>query len=202
MYRAEDIDTLLGYIATVATNWNWHTRLIASTFTHTLVFNNRFILLTKSVWVDSLVDLISSQLLQDEIIEVRESSRQTLRDFIKWEFIQPDVRHRLIDDCKAKSLQLTANEPVELIRRHSGILGLCAFIYAFASTELPDFLPDVVLFLARRVSDPQPIQKTVTTALRFFKKTHEPFWIEHKLKFTEEQLTELANVLISSSCFA
>ena len=210
VYRPEDVPALLAYIRQVAANWNWHTRAVASTFSHTLVFNNRFILGQRPQWVEAMVDIILG-LLQDEVIEVRESARQTLRDYIKWDFFNDHgQRDRLIEQCKAKAMRpassLTASsseaESTEsLILRHSGILGLVAFIYAY-QTEMPDLLPDIVLFLARRVGDAQPIQKTVTTALRFFRKTHEPYWLEHKRKFSEQQLAELANVLVSSSCFA
>lgn len=206
IYRPEDVPSLIESIREVAANWNWHTRGVASTFAHTLVFNNRFILNQKPEWVQAMLDIVLA-LLADEVIEIRESARQTLRDFIKWDFfIDTTQRDDLIKTCKAKAAlncdPSTLDSPEVLIRRHSGILGLVAFVYACHPAEMPDILPDIVLFLARRVGDAQPIQKTVTAALRFFKKTHEPYWIEHKLKFSEEQLAELANVLISSSCFA
>lgn len=208
VYRPEDVPSLIADIREVAANWNWHTRAVASTFSHTLVFNNRFILNQRPEWVQAMLDIILS-LLADEVIEVRESARQTLRDYIKWDFFTDTTqRDELIRSCKEKAALVdnfstaALDSPEVLIRRHSGILGLVAFVYACHPSEMPDLLPDILLFLARRVGDAQPIQKTVTAALRFFKKTHEPYWIEHKRKFSEEQLAELANVLISSSCFA
>lgn len=111
-------------------------------------------------WIDSLIRLVLG-LLQDEVIEVRDSARTTLRDFIKWDIVSDERKRSLIQQFKANSLlqttDLSTGPTNELVLRHSGVLGLCAFVYAY-STELPDIVPDVVLFLSKRVSDPQPIQ--------------------------------------------
>jgi proteasome activator subunit 4 len=40
--------------------------------------------------------------------------------------------------------------------RHSGILGLCAFINAYPY-DVPEFVPDVFLHLGDHLNDPQPI---------------------------------------------
>lgn len=40
--------------------------------------------------------------------------------------------------------------------RHTGVLGLCAFISAYPY-EVPDFVPNVFEHLGAHLNDPQPI---------------------------------------------
>ena len=44
----------------------------------------------------------------------------------------------------------------EVIEKHSGILGLCAFVNAFPY-DVPDFVPDILMVLSDHLHDPQPI---------------------------------------------
>ena len=41
-------------------------------------------------------------------------------------------------------------------RRHSGVIGLCAFVNAFPY-DVPEFVPDVLMHLSGHLHDPQPI---------------------------------------------
>ena len=43
-----------------------------------------------------------------------------------------------------------------LVLRHSGVLGLCAFVDA-APYDVPEFMPDVLMFLSDLLHAPQPI---------------------------------------------
>jgi proteasome activator subunit 4 len=53
-----------------------------------------------------------------------------------------------------------------LKQRHSGILGLCAFINAYPY-DVPEFVPDVFLLLGDHLNDPQPIPVSVISFIAF-----------------------------------
>ena len=149
-------------------NWNWHVRYGAILFIHTFTFNNMLSLMQNQQWTDSLLKLVL-RLLSDEVIEVRISAQTTLQDFIKWDFVTDETKQSLIEKFKCCSLNSitdthnsgnddnSSNKNNDLVNKHKRVLGLSAFIYAY-STEIPDFLPDILLFLSKRISDPQPIQ--------------------------------------------
>ena len=44
----------------------------------------------------------------------------------------------------------------KLLCRHAGILGLCAFVNAYPY-DVPEFVPDILMFLSDYVHEPQPI---------------------------------------------
>ena len=44
----------------------------------------------------------------------------------------------------------------DLVSKHSGVLGLCAFVNAFPY-DVPDILPDILMVLSDHLHDPQPI---------------------------------------------
>lgn len=102
-------------------------------------------------------------LLTDERTEVRESTAETLSGLMHCEFVKID--DKLIKNFESKSnhkLNRIDNngkliiDPKDLTLRHSGILGLCACINAFPY-DVPDFMPDILVFLSNHMSDPQPI---------------------------------------------
>ena len=55
---------------------------------------------------------------------------------------------------KKKKKQKTT--PEDIVSKHSGILGLCAFVNAFPY-DVPDFIPDILMVLSDHLHDPQPI---------------------------------------------
>ena len=57
---------------------------------------------------------------------------------------------------KKKSQAMDTASLQMLKQRHSGILGLCAFINAYPY-DVPEFVPDVFLILGDHLNDPQPI---------------------------------------------
>ena len=84
---------------------------------------------------------------------------------------------------------------------HSGILGLCSLVEAYPH-DVPSFVPDVLMELQRHLHDPQPVPKTIKKTLQEFKRTHQDNWDEHKLKFTEDQLMVLTDLLVSQNYYA
>lgn len=47
-----------------------------------------------------------------------------------------------------------------LIKRHCGVLGLCAFVAAHPYT-VPSYLPEIFLLLGKHLNDPLPIPVSV-----------------------------------------
>ena len=84
---------------------------------------------------------------------------------------------------------------------HSGILGLCSLVEAYPH-EVPDFIPEVLMELEKHLHDPQPVPKTIKKTLQEFKRTHQDNWAEHKLKFTEDQLLVMTDLLVSPNYYA
>merc|ERR1711915_567695 len=94
-----------------------------------------------------------------------------------------------------------AKQTRAVIRRHSGIVGICAIVSS-CPYDIPPYLPRLLMVLGDRLHDPQPIPATVKRVLQDFKRTHQDNWIEHKEKFTEDQLTVLTDLLVSPSYYA
>ena len=70
---------------------------------------------------------------------------------------------------KTKKKKKTAEE---VVSKHSGILGLCAFVNAFPY-DVPEFVPDILMVLSDHLHDPQPIPVIIMT---FFKTVFGLFW--------------------------
>lgn len=58
------------------------------------------------------------------------------------------------------------------------------------------------MILAQHLNDPQPIPGTIKQILLDFKRTHYDNWRDHKLKFNEDQLTVITDLLVSPSYYA
>lgn len=118
--------------------------------------------MSNELWIEELTKLVLS-LLKDEIIEVRETAENTLNNLIHCEFIK--INNKLITDFKLdsnsvikKSIQNGFNslDTIYMAVRHSGILGLCSIINS-NPYSVPNFIPDIILFLTEHLNDPQPI---------------------------------------------
>ena len=55
---------------------------------------------------------------------------------------------------KKKKKQKSSTE--DIVSKHSGVLGLCAFVNAFPY-DVPEFVPDILMVLSDHLHDPQPI---------------------------------------------
>ena len=82
-----------------------------------------------------------------------------------------------------------------------GILGLSAMVEAYPY-DVPEFVPDILIELEKHLHDPQPIPKTIKDTFQEFKRTHQDNWQEHKLKFTDDQLVVMTDLLVSPNYYA
>jgi proteasome activator subunit 4 len=88
-----------------------------------------------------------------------------------------------------------------LVKRHAGVLGLSSLLQAFPY-DVPEWMPGVMVFLARYVSDPPPVSTTVKKVFGDFKRTHQDTWHEDQKQFSQEELEVLTDMLISPSYYA
>ncbi|KAI8048198.1 hypothetical protein BDF22DRAFT_703922 [Syncephalis plumigaleata] len=88
-----------------------------------------------------------------------------------------------------------------LHQRHAGALGLSSMILAFPY-EIPSWMPSVMIHLSKCLADPEPIKSTVRHTFAEFKRTHQDTWREDSRHFSEEQLEELTDLLVSPSYYA
>ena len=58
---------------------------------------------------------------------------------------------------KNKETGVVEVNAANLIKRHAGVLGLCAIVDS-CPYDVPAYLPDTLTFLCRFVNDPVPIQ--------------------------------------------
>jgi proteasome activator subunit 4 len=110
-----------------------------------------------------------------------------------------------LSKIKAKTKDATTNKMVlnmgNLIKRHGGVLGLCSIVNS-CPYDVPDYLPEIVTYLCEYTNDPAVIQTSVRKCLSEFRRTHYDNWAEHQLKFNENQLSTLSDILISPSYYA
>lgn len=105
-------------------------------------------------------------LLSDDRLEVREKAAQVLGGLLHCDFLDDQHRIELLTRFRKqisrklpRGLRATVLPEVDMaliVKRHAGILGLCAFVDAHPY-EVPEFLPDVLVLLGDHLNDPQPI---------------------------------------------
>lgn len=88
-----------------------------------------------------------------------------------------------------------------LIKRHAGVLGLSSLVEAFPY-DVPEWMPEVLVFLSGYFSDPPPVSTTVKKVFGDFKRTHQDSWHEDSKRFSQEELEVLSDMLISPSYYA
>ena len=62
------------------------------------------------------------------------------------------------DESKQSSLTTMNDDKMtkNVVLRHSGVLGLCAFVKAYPY-DIPEFIPDILVFLSGYIHEVQPI---------------------------------------------
>ncbi|CAD7093813.1 unnamed protein product [Hermetia illucens] len=214
----------LNKINDISKSSSWGARLAVIDALQVVVFHNMAIILSKPEWIEYVQDIVL-RLLEDTSLEVREKAAQVLGGLLHCSFLPATDKllERFKTKCKTKVVRTTLSrrslacgpsEPVrngrsgldsveaDAIRvRHTGVLGLCAFISAYPY-DVPDFVPDVFEYLGAHLNDPQPIPSTIRKTVGDFKRTHHDNWAMHQLKFTEDQLAVLSDLTIPPSYYS
>lgn len=110
---------------------SWQCRLSAIDILQVLIFNNMPIVLSQDSWVDRIQSLVL-RLLEDNTLEVRVKAAEVLGGLIHCAFLP--TTDKLLElfktKCQTKIVKRSAAVSLEnnIKVRHSGVLGLCAFV--------------------------------------------------------------------------
>ncbi|CAG0916740.1 unnamed protein product [Notodromas monacha] len=221
LYAADLVPTLLEQLKKTYEFESWKMRVSAMSFLQVFCFHNMFLIRPHQEWMSKVCHLVYSG-LKDERIEVRQKAGEVLGGLLHCKILQDHAQTELRNDLmkrvralgkRSSRMHVPSHEKMEsadsqleekrrlLVERHYVILGLCAFVNAYPY-EVPDFMPDFLMILGDHLNDPEPIPTTIKTTLNNFKRTHLDNWQEHKLKFSEDQLGVLTDLLVSPSYYA
>jgi len=209
LYNTNLLAPMLEVVKTTANASSWKTRVSTLDFLQAVIFNNFMLLCSNQLNHEHLrqavVKLVLNS-LNDDQIEVRVKAAQVLGGLVHCQFLNPPQYPGIITNFQ-KTLKLHCNKKQsvntrqQMTLRHGAVLGLCAFVTAFPHT-VPDFVPALLVYLGDLLHDKQPIPATIKKSLQSFKRTHQDNWAEHKEAFTEDQLIDLTNLLVSPSYYA
>lgn len=110
---------------------SWQCRLSAIDILQVLIFNNMPIVLSQETWIEQVKSIVL-RLLEDNTLEVRVKAAEVLGGLIHCAFLP--ATEKLLElfkkKCQTKIVKRNANYSLEnnIKVRHSGVLGLCAFI--------------------------------------------------------------------------
>ncbi|KAG0312267.1 hypothetical protein BGZ99_009606 [Dissophora globulifera] len=214
VYPAHLVATLVDLFCKILKqSTSWHVRNNVLPVLQIFFYTNLF-----SMDVDMMVKVMDavSEMLLDPQIEVRQLAATTLSGIVRCS--QRDATQKLILHFKKPllSTQLPSrnkrdrNGPKEalpegysdaLVKRHAGVLGLSSLLEAFPY-DVPNWMPEVMVFLSNYFSDPPPVSTTVKKVFGDFKRTHQDTWHEDQKRFSQEELEVLSDMLISPSYYA
>lgn len=210
----EVMPVALNAVKMMSEHSSWSARFTSLEFLQVLVFHNMSIILSNVSWIDCVKNIVL-RLLEDERLEVREKASLVLGGLLHCTFIADE--EKLLEKFKRKTKMrlhkknsqvdnATRNtEKIDAIRiRHTGVLGLCAFIRAHPY-DVPKYVPSIFEHLGFHMNDPQPIPMTIRKTLSDFKRTHYDGWTGmngHAQQFTEEQLAVLQDLTVPPAHYA
>lgn len=154
--------------------------------------------------VDRVMEVLV-ECLQDENIEVRETSATTLSGILrcsqkrsvitfKDRFVRIGLRTKLpkrSDPGYSDSMR----------RLHSAVLGMIAVLQAYPYAVEP-WMPSLIEKLSRFSSDPEPISTAIRKFAATFKKTHQDTWHLDQHLFDNDQAQALATMVTGTSYYA
>lgn len=183
-HSSEDFDTALNILETVANGRSWWARLACLDFAQPLLFYGLPMLCAQPERTVR-AEQFSLKLMRDSRLEVRVAAAKLLTGLMHCRALPDEERtlRSLKRSCRSK----------ELVERHCGVLGLCAYL-ASRPYSLGPRLGDVLAELARHTSAPDPVPATIRKALADFRRTHHDDWPKHREQLTEEELDLLADL--------
>ena len=186
---------------------NWQLKLGKLYLFQVLTFGNLFTVLSHGTLVAPAVRAVLLALLADERVEVRDQAAESLSGLVRCGFYSPAEVASLLEVFSEQlgpppqgRRDRKRVESGQLVRRHSGLLGLGAVVLAFPYS-IPPFLPDVLMLVGAFLQATPPLQSTAKHVLSEFKRTHWDQWEAHRGAFTDLQLADLRGMLVSPTYY-
>ncbi|XP_050354061.1 proteasome activator complex subunit 4-like isoform X2 [Nymphalis io] len=174
----------LTVLETLADGRSWWARLACIDFAQPLLFYGLPMLCDEPERAVR-AERFALKLMRDSRVEVRQSAAKLLTGLMH-------CRALPNEDMTLKSLKRSCRSK-ELVERHCGVLGLCAYL-ASRPYSLGPRLGNVLAELSKHTSAPDPIPATIRTALADFRRTHQDDWPNHREQLTEDELDLLADL--------
>ncbi|XP_048486309.1 proteasome activator complex subunit 4 isoform X4 [Plutella xylostella] len=184
-HHGEDsFDIALAAIEDVATSRSWWARLACVEFAQPLLFYG-LPMMCKEPSRAVRAEEFALKLMQDSRLEVRQGAAKLLTGLMHCQALPNEnaTLNKLMKFCRSK----------ELVTRHSGVLGLCAYLSS-RPYSLGPRIGIVLAELSRHTNAPDPVPSTLRTALADFRRTHQDDWPKHRENLTEEELDLLADL--------
>eukprot|EP00038_Savillea_parva_P004886 m.144688 g.144688 ORF g.144688 m.144688 type:complete len:1888 (+) comp11603_c0_seq2:145-5808(+) len=210
MSSRTQVTGVLETICTIADDESWHVRERALCFVQIFFFRNLFF-----VPKDMLSQLVVKS-LEDPQLEVRDLASATLSGMVRCGLVGDDllqqcvalsntkirkVKARRAASAEPSATPLTEQERRALVQRHAGILGVQAFVAGFPY-DIPSWLPDVLLGLATKIGDPEPLKASVKKTLGEFWRTHQDDRQALVEAFDEDQFATLRDLVVGYNYYA
>ncbi|GAB6022437.1 hypothetical protein CHUAL_006550 [Chamberlinius hualienensis] len=203
----EMVPVVLANVLQLSKSNSWRARKTLLEYLQILIFSNLFNILSFPNIIEEIKRVVVG-FLHDPRAEVQQIASQSLSGLFHCQML-------LVDEQILNSFTAWSNTPLQkgkaaasssaygdaLRQRHAGILGMSAFVNAHPY-DIADGMPEVLVTLGRHLHDPQPIMTTVRSTITNFWRTHHDNWHDHKLKFTEDQLSEVSDLLVSPNYYA
>eukprot|EP01114_Cavostelium_apophysatum_P014493 TRINITY_DN3777_c0_g1_i6.p1 TRINITY_DN3777_c0_g1~~TRINITY_DN3777_c0_g1_i6.p1 ORF type:complete len:1780 (-),score=427.71 TRINITY_DN3777_c0_g1_i6:35-5374(-) len=199
-FPPELLPSILSATFTVANQPNWHVRSATLPFLQILTFSNKFNLSPLQL---QEIQEFAIRHLGDTQIEVRELAKVSLGSIVKSSNADiPALSARLSAIIGAAPLPKRGQPSNEalLVQRHGGVLGLCA-LASTSPYDVPPWMPSLLSKIASHISDPPPIKNTVKDTFGEFWRTHQDMWPLLKDRFTEDELFQINELVISPTYY-
>ncbi|CAF4019942.1 unnamed protein product [Adineta steineri] len=196
------LNTFVQQLSQICVSTKWHASRAAIEFVQTMIFCNLF---NARPYVKQVHELIL-KCLSDEHFEVRIAARSTLSDLYQCGYIQITSKELNNFGLMSKTnyfMKIDGKKVIlsnNMIKRHAGVLGLCAIVLS-SPYDIPAHVPDALMLLCKHLDDPGLIQKSIKQCLSEFRRTHHDSWHEHRERFTQDQLVILADALVSHNYY-
>ncbi|KAJ3677569.1 hypothetical protein LUZ60_003293 [Juncus effusus] len=196
------LESAIEIIVSSCSDSNWKIRFASLTYLEVFMYRHMFILSEMEklfIW-DGI-----KKLLSDNQVEVREHASKILASLMKAGEKTISKTFREESYVNALSVINTKNQSYNcrctLASKHGVVLALGASVLS-VPYDMPSWLPNHVTLLAKFITEPYPINITVTKTVAEFRSSHADTWDIQKSSFTEDQLEVLADTSLSSSYFA
>nr|XP_026489617.1 proteasome activator complex subunit 4B-like [Vanessa tameamea] len=174
----------LEVLETLAKSRSWWARLACLDYAQPLLFYG-LPMLCDAPERAVRAERFALKLMRDSRVEVRQSAAKLLTGLMHCRAIPNE-------DKTLKSLKRSCRSE-DLVERHYGVLGLCAYLASRPYSLSPE-LGNVLTELSRHTCAPDPIPATIRTALADFRRTHHDDWPKHREQLTEDELDLLADL--------